>query len=1316
MNVEHDQPRAAVVIIAYNDESHIERAIQSACNQTERNIEIICVDDGSTDATCERMRRSAERDERIKVVTQPNSGIFGARYAGLRHVTSDYVLYLDSDDVLMPDAVETACGAAEKTGADVLEFGVLLVQDENNPPSQETWTFLKRYFSQSQPLPKSDHGPELVNACFAEKSITWNACSKLHRTELLQKAFRFYQGEWICMEEDMLLTLMVLCQARRYARIAAKLYAYTIGGGMATTAEKLTSTQALKRAGAEGLTLKLAREWLNKLGCAQDEFMSGMDALTSFIRECIINNMLNRVAEEKRGEYLDLLSQNCEINEYFDLISEAISRQQGHIRQLEAQNGTRQDQSALYAANLYFDYGEGYNQKNSVSATYDASRFVDFTASIPDGTKAVRLDMVEGCFCVIKNLELITDRGALSYRNINGLSFEWLEVFCTTDPQIEICLSPGITWLRIRADVFVISDTRLFSEMQSVVHTEKQKFDNLRGALAQTETERDDLRGALAQTETERDDLRGALTQTETERDNLRDSLAQTETERDDLRGALAQTETERDDLRGALTQTETERDDLRGALKQTEIERDGLRDQLRQITAQAEELNARLLNVSQSFDIISNSHTWRATRPIRVVLDSVKTIPFFNLSIKGLKSLKANGIAFTWRKIRRWEDSKKYIETTNDEGSNKNIVLYESDYQANQDYSIYTTDIKMLAFYLPQYHTFPENDAWWGTGFTEWTNVKKSVPRFEGHYQPRVPHADIGYYCLEDIEVMRKQAALAKQHGIYGFCFYYYWFSGKRLMEKPVDQLLEHPEIDIPFCLCWANENWTRRWDGQDQDVLIKQNYTDEDDEQFIIDIKKYVDDPRYIRVDEAPVIIIYNPTAMPDCRKSFTKWRETARRIGVGEIKIWICLTWGRDAEMLRISDLVDAEVEFPPHNIGGDWMELKDIKREGRDCIIYDYYRGVEYIIGTWERNGNTLLPRHYTCMLAWDNSARRRDGWHAFYHFSLKEFYRWLTEAVRQSRAHLRPEERFIFVNAWNEWGEGTYLEPEEKYGYANINTLSKAIFDLPFDSNTTVITDDFPTGKLDEGNDSGTPKIAVQAHVFFLDLADEMIEYFNHIPYRFDLYITTDQEEKKNELLRKFESRCHCENVQVLVLENRGRDVAPLLIQLSPVLNRYEYIGHFHSKKTVTAEYGEDWRKYLFHNLLGSKAYVERVFGLFETQKDLGVVFPELFPPIREHAKWNGENEGIHALLARMDCDCELPEQLMFPAGNMFWARTEAVKPLFELGLTQADFPEESGQRYATIAHQIERSWAYIAQAKGFTSEYIMNGVKNEREI
>ena len=241
MNIEHDRVRAAVVIIAYNDEAHIERAIQSACNQTERNIEIICVDDGSTDSTYERMLRCAERDERIKPVTQANSGTLGARYSGLLQVTSDYALFLDSDDTLMPEAVETACGTADEIGADVLEFGVTLVKDENNPPAKETWMFLEGYFSQMKPLPKTDHGSELVKACFAEHAITWNTCNKCHRTELLRKAFQFYQGERVCMEEDMLLTLMVLCQAERYARIPTKLYAYTVGSGASTTAEKLTS-------------------------------------------------------------------------------------------------------------------------------------------------------------------------------------------------------------------------------------------------------------------------------------------------------------------------------------------------------------------------------------------------------------------------------------------------------------------------------------------------------------------------------------------------------------------------------------------------------------------------------------------------------------------------------------------------------------------------------------------------------------------------------------------------------------------------------------------------------------------------------------------------------------------------------------------------------------------------------------------------------------------------------------------------------------------------------------------------------------------
>lgn len=339
MNMKNERPRASVVIIAYNDETHIERAIQSVCNQTERNIEIICVNDGSTDATCEIMRRCAQRDERIRVISQPNSGALGARYTGLRHMTSDYALFLDSDDVFMPEAVETACAAADETGADVLEFGVSLVIDESNPPSKETYTYLEGYFSQEKPVPDTDHGPELIKACFTEQgSVTWNIWNKLYRKELLQKAYQFYQGEWVCLVEDTLLTLMVLCQAERYARIPTKLHAYTIGGGISTTKEKLSSESELKQAAAVGLTIKLAREWMTKLGCTQDAAVSGLVALTDSLRAVILDQILYRVAAEKRNEYFSLLSQNCEKNDFFDLISQAVFRQQRQIEQLEEEN------------------------------------------------------------------------------------------------------------------------------------------------------------------------------------------------------------------------------------------------------------------------------------------------------------------------------------------------------------------------------------------------------------------------------------------------------------------------------------------------------------------------------------------------------------------------------------------------------------------------------------------------------------------------------------------------------------------------------------------------------------------------------------------------------------------------------------------------------------------------------------------------------------------------------------------------------------------------------------------------------------------
>ncbi|GAB2883876.1 hypothetical protein GCM10027046_10470 [Uliginosibacterium flavum] len=316
---------------------------------------------------------------------------------------------------------------------------------------------------------------------------------------------------------------------------------------------------------------------------------------------------------------------------------------------------------------------------------------------------------------------------------------------------------------------------------------------------------------------------------------------------------------------------------------------------------------------------------------------------------------------------------------------------------------------------------------------------MRQGKPLFDGHYQPHIP-SELDYYNLDDISVLSNQAKLAREYGLEGFCFYYYWFDGKRLLEKPIDQMLAHPEIDLPFCLCWANENWTRRWDGGEREILIEQSYSTDLNARFAEDLLPYFRDSRYIRINGRPVLLIYRTDIIPSLKNTIASWRQTWRDHGIGEVYL-VCV------ESFTVSppeaNGFDASCEFLPHQV--DFSSLPPFpypqQLADRSARIGSYEKLVKQLCA----RPAPPYKRFRGVVPAWDNSARRRKGGATLFTGSSPELYeQWLAHAIRQTRINFEGEEQLLFINAWNEWGEGCHLEPDQRYGRAYLEATQRAL--------------------------------------------------------------------------------------------------------------------------------------------------------------------------------------------------------------------------------------------------------------------------------
>lgn len=592
--------------------------------------------------------------------------------------------------------------------------------------------------------------------------------------------------------------------------------------------------------------------------------------------------------------------------------------------------------------------------------------------------------------------------------------------------------------------------------------------------------------------------------------------------------------------------------------------------------------------------------------------------------------------------------------------------------------------DVKPVAFYLPQFHPIPKNDEAWGKGFTEWTNVNKGFQQFSDHHQPRVP-ADFGYYDLRNQQIQVDQCTVAKDAGLAAFCYYYYWFNGEKPLEAPILNHRDNNNISLPYLLCFANENWTKRWDGLDDDILYEQKYSSDFADFFYADIREHLLSKKYLRDSQnRPILLIYRPSEIENLPHFLRRIRSLAKKDGLPGIHLMGGLGF---EDPVNLTKGLDSYYEFPPlFNVSkhmADHLQSAD-NVHGRTyssrASVYDYR---QFVVGERIYSQHPAKNIHPAVTPDWDNTARRHNDATIFCKSSPHLFYKTCKLALKRAK---ETDERLFFINAWNEWAEGAYLEPDKRYGWAYLNAFSSALSE---------------TAAMPQTNKSNIGKvlpIALFVHVHYLEVWQEFCEtILKDFPLDYCLIVTTSLSAKdihppKNKKLIEF---------QVITCENRGRDILPFLTALKECKFDYDIALKLHTKKSLHRSDGDTWRRILMNKLIGDPEHLNQIVDILRVQTNIGMVAPN--GHLLKLSDFVGSNlqqilnvsETLGIDFTHKDIDCS-----RFSGGSMFWFRKGSLDLVVDKKLMN-DFPKEEAQVDGTPAHALERLFGQIVETSGF---------------